>query len=114
MMPVPILLALLKDSSITHILVEHNTRLTRFGFRYLETLLELQDGTIEVVNLTDNDWEDLLADPVSIVHGFAAQLSGPRRAKRKTEVIVKQLKAEEDTERLHQQPPDRRGRKERR
>jgi putative resolvase len=94
--------------------VEHTDRFTRFGFRYLETLLELQDRTIEVVNLADNDREDVLADLVSIVYRFAARLYGQRRAKRKTEVIVKQLKAEEDTERLHQQPPDRRGRKERR
>lgn len=38
----PKLLSLLKDTSITHIVVEHKDRLTRFGFRYLETLLEAQ------------------------------------------------------------------------
>jgi predicted site-specific integrase-resolvase len=35
----PKLLSLLKDTSITCIVVEHKDRLTRFGFHYLETLL---------------------------------------------------------------------------
>jgi putative resolvase len=78
----PKLLALLKNPSITHIVLEHKERLTRFGFRYLETLLELQDRTIEVVNLAENDREDLLADLVRIVYGFAARLNRQRRAKR--------------------------------
>ncbi len=94
----PKLLALLKDPTITQIVVEHKDRLTRFGFRYLETLLELQGRTIEVAKLAENDREDLLADLVSIMYSFATRLYGPRRAKRKTEAIVKQLKAEEDTE----------------
>jgi putative resolvase len=63
----PKLLAFLEDPSITQIVVEHTDRFTRFGFRYLETLLELQDRTIEVVNLADNDREDVLADLVSIM-----------------------------------------------
>ena len=94
----PKFLALLADPSITTIVVEHQDRATRFGFRYLETLLGLAGRRIEVVNLAENDREDLLADLVSIVHSFAARLYGQRRAKRKTEAIVKQLKAEEDTE----------------
>jgi len=60
-------------------------------------LLELkgQGRAIEVVNLADNNREDLLADLVRIVYAFAARLYGQRRAKRKTEAIVKQLQAEE-------------------
>src|SRR5215469_14861301 len=46
----PKLLALLKDRQATRIVVEHQDRLTRFGFCYLETLLEIQGRTIEVVN----------------------------------------------------------------
>ena len=37
----PKLLALLKDPSMTHFVVEQEDRFTRFGFRYLVTLLEL-------------------------------------------------------------------------
>ena len=44
----PKLLGLLKDQQTTRIVVEHKDRLTRFGFRYLETLLALQGRTIEV------------------------------------------------------------------
>ncbi len=91
----PKLLGLLKDQQTTRIVVEHKDRLTRFGFRYLETLLELQGRTIEVVNVAENDKEDLIADLVAIVYSFTARLYGQRRAKRKTERIVQELQAEE-------------------
>lgn len=91
----PKLLALLKDTSITRIVVEHRDRLTRFGFHYLETLLEAQGRTIEVVNEASNDKEDLIADLVAIVYSFTARLYGQRRAKRKTERIVAELEAED-------------------
>lgn len=91
----PKLLALLKDRQATRIVVEHKDRLTRFGFRYLETLLELQGRTIEVINVAENDKEDLIADLVAIVYSFTARLYGQRRAKRKTERIVQELQAEE-------------------
>ncbi len=90
----PKFLALLGDQLITRIVVEHKDRATRFGFRYLETLLSGQGRTIEVVNLAENNREDLLADLVSIIYSFAARLYGHRRAKRKTEAIVKQLTQE--------------------
>ena len=69
-------LALLEDQRITRIVVEHKDRATRFGFRYLETLLRGQGRTLEVVNLAENNREDLLADLVSIVYSFAARLYG--------------------------------------
>jgi putative resolvase len=84
-------LALLSDQRISTIVVEHKDRATRFGFRYLETFLNGQGRAIEVVNLAENNREDLLADLVSIVYSFAARLYGQRRAKRKTEAIIKQL-----------------------
>lgn len=89
----PKLLALLKDPTITLIVVEHKDRLTRFGFKYIETLLGLAGRQVEVVNVAENNREDLRADLVSILYSFAARLYGQRRAKRKTEVIVKQLEA---------------------
>jgi len=91
----PKLLALLKDQRTTRIVVEQKDRLTRFGFRYLETLLAIQSRTIEVVNLAENDQEDLNADVVAIVYSFTTRLYGQRRAKRKTERIVQELQAEE-------------------
>src|SRR5712692_9885413 len=68
----PKLLALLKDTSITLIVVEYRDRLTRFGFRYIETLLATQGRAIEVVNPAENNKEDLLQDLASIVYSFCA------------------------------------------
>ena len=93
----PKLLALLKDTSITRIVVEHRDRLTRFGFHYLEALLEAQGRTIEVTNVAESDKEDLLADLVAIVYSFTARLYGQPWAKRKTERIVAELEAEDAT-----------------
>ncbi len=94
----PKLLSLLKDTSITRIVIEHKDRLTRFGFCYLQTLLETQGRTIEVVNLAENDHEDLIADLTAIVYSFTARLYGQRRAKHTTEQFVKQLQTKEDEE----------------
>lgn len=94
----PKLLALLADAGISLIVVEHKDRLTRFGFRYLDTLLQTQGRAIEVVNQTENqaenETEDLLVDLTAIVSSFCARLYGSRRAKRKTEAIVRELEAE--------------------
>lgn len=84
-------LALLEDQRIHTIVVEHKDRATRFGFRYLDTLLKGQGRTLEVVNRAENNREDVLTDLVSSMYSFAAQLYGKPRAKRKTEAIVKQL-----------------------
>ena len=92
----PRLLALLDDQSVSLIVVEHKDRLTRFGFRYLDTLLKAQGRAIEVVNQAENGTEDLLADLTAIVYSFCARLYGQRRAKRKTEVIVRELETQGD------------------
>ncbi|SRR5258708_2169533 len=92
----PKFLALLADQSVGCIVVEHKDRATRFGFRYLETLLHTQGRTLEVVNQAENSTEDLLADLTAIIYSFCARLYGQRRAKRKTEKIVQELEAEQD------------------
>lgn len=90
----PKFLALLADPSIGRIVIEHKDRGTRFGFRYIETLLKTYGREIEVVNQAENSTEDLLADLTSIVYAFCARLYGQRRAKRKTEKIVQELEQE--------------------
>ena len=90
----PKFLALLADSRIGLIVIEHKDRGTRFGFRYIETLLQAQGRKMEVVNQAENNTEDLLADLTSIIYSFCARLYGQRRAKRKTEKIVQELEAE--------------------
>lgn len=88
----PKLLALLEDQGISLIVVEHKERLTRFGFRYLDTLLTTHGRAVEVVNQAEeNGTEDLLADLAAIVYSFCARLYGQRRAKSKTETIVETI-----------------------
>lgn len=93
----PKLLSLLKDTSITRVVIEHRDRLTRFGFSYIDTLFSVQGRVVEVVNPAENDKEELLADLASITYSFCARLYGQRRAKRKTEKVVQELQAKEET-----------------
>lgn len=74
----PKLLKLLADEDVTTIVVAHKDRATRFGFRYLETVLAQQGRRIEVVNLADNGRDDLINDLVAIVSSFSARLYGQR------------------------------------
>jgi len=92
----PKLLALLEAPTVSLIVVEHKDRATRFGFRYLDTLLRSQGRAIEVVNLAENGQEDLLADLTAILYSFTARLYGQRRAKRKTESIIRHLEADDE------------------
>jgi predicted site-specific integrase-resolvase len=92
----PKLLALLEDQGVGLIVVEHKDRLTRCGFRYLDTVLKTQGRAVEIVNQAENGTEDLLADLTAIVYAFCARLYGQRWAQRKTEVIVGELQTKED------------------
>lgn len=92
----PKLESLLTDSSINLIVAEHKDRLARFGFNYIEKLLELNNRKIELINVNDNNRDDLMQDFVSIITSFTARLYGQRRTKRQTEKLIKEL--EKDNE----------------
>jgi predicted site-specific integrase-resolvase len=81
--------AVLNNPVVTHIIVEHKDRLTRFGFNYLEMLLKLRDCKIVVINEACTDRDDLMQDFVSLVTSFTARLYGLRRSRRKAEKIIK-------------------------
>lgn len=55
-----------------------------------------QGWALEVVNKAGNETEDLLADLTSIIHSVCAQLYGQRRAKRKTETVIRALETGEN------------------
>ena len=74
----PKLLKLLGDMQVGLIVVEHKDRLTRFGFRYIEALLALNERQIEVVNLAEDAQQDLLADLTAIIYSFCERLYGQR------------------------------------
>lgn len=82
------------DNSINIIIVEHQDRLARFGFNYVEKLLNTMGRKIEVINPPLDEKEDLIQDFVSIITSFTARLYGQRRSKRKTEFLIKSLKNE--------------------
>lgn len=83
---------ILNNDEITKIVVEHKDRLTRFGFNYLEILLDKRGCKIIVINVTDSDKNDLMQDLISIITSFTARYYGLRRSKRKTEKIIQELK----------------------
>ena len=82
----------LREGKATRIIVEHRDRLTRFGFNYLETLLNAQQCVIEVINDANEDKKELMEDLIAIITSFCASYYGLRRAKRKTEQIIAELK----------------------
>jgi len=85
------LLDILNNKKVTRIVVEHKDRLTRFGFKYIETLF---GGEIIVINEVVEDEDDLIQDFVSLVTSFCARVYGKRRSKRNTEKLIKELNSD--------------------
>lgn len=90
----PKLEKLLQTQNFTRLVVEHKDRLTRFGFNYIEKLLNKGGIEIEVVNNVDGEKEDIIQDFVSVITSFSARIYGQRRSKRKTETLIKTLESE--------------------
>ncbi|AFZ07150.1 Resolvase domain protein [Oscillatoria nigro-viridis PCC 7112] len=84
--------SLLRQDDYDILLVEHKDRLARFGTNYLDVLLSRLGIKLEIVNLAENGKDELMQDLVAIVTSFAARLYGQRRASRKTEKIIAELK----------------------
>lgn len=84
------LLKLLKGD--THLLVEHQDRLTRFGFEYISAALAPQGRNVVVMNETDSKL-DLVQDFIDVVTSMCARIYGTRsamnRAKRAIEAANK-------------------------
>jgi putative resolvase len=92
----PKLQSLLKKQDFTLLVVEHKDRLTRFGFNYIETLLNSNNIKIEVVNPVADEKEDLVQDFVSVITSFCARIYGQRRSKINTEKLLNSLEQESD------------------
>ena len=91
----PKLLKALTEPGMTKIVCEHQDRLARAGFHYIEALLRMQGREVEVINTAETGREDSMQDFVSIVTSFCARLYGPRRSKRKTAQIIAELTKEQ-------------------
>lgn len=73
------------------IVVEHKDRLTRFGFEYLDILLNKLDCQVEVVHRENEDESDLIKDLISIVTSFCARIYGLRKGQNKSNSIKEVL-----------------------
>ena len=90
----PQFLALLADTSLSHIVVEHKDRCSRFGVAYIQTLLKTQGRELVIVNEAEEGQEDLMQDFVAIITSFTARLYGRRRASRKKTALLAALEAD--------------------
>lgn len=72
-------LALLRDSTVTTIVVEHRDRFARFGAEYVEAALSAQGRRLLVVDPAEVD-DDLVRDVTEILASLCARLYGRRAA----------------------------------
>jgi len=84
----------LTDPTITIIVIEQKDRLVRFGFNYIESLLNQQDRQIIVVN-NHKSKEELINDLGSVVYTVTSQIYGKRQGKRKATMTKQILKSED-------------------
>jgi predicted site-specific integrase-resolvase len=75
------------------LVVEHKDRLARIGASYIEAAIRPFGCAIEVVNPAETEKDDLMTDLVSIITSFCARYYGQRRARRKTDRIIAELKS---------------------
>ena len=87
------LLSLLADVSLNLIVVEHRDRLTRFGFDYIETVLNTQGRTIEIINEEENK-KDMIQDFIDVVTCFCASIYGKRSAENKAQKALLAIEKE--------------------
>ncbi len=94
----PKLMKLLTDASVGVIVIEHRDRLTRFGFTYIEQLMQMQGRRLEVIFPSDTD-NDLVDDFIAVITSMASRIYGRRTSKRRAEKIkqcVEQVMKAED------------------
>lgn len=84
------LLSILRDPNVKIIAVEHKDRLVRFGFEYMEALLNASGRRIIVVDETEMK-DDLVQDMIDVLTSFCARLYGRRSAKNRAKKALKEI-----------------------
>lgn len=75
------------------LLAENKDRITRFGYHYIENLLNRLNIKLEVINNMENEDKDMLDDFISVIKSFCDKIYGSK-SKAKTEKIIKELNEE--------------------
>ena len=78
------LLTDLTKQYINYVIVEYKDRFARFGFNYLNRIVELNGAKIIIIEqqLTKSLNEEMVEDMISIITSFSAKLYGRRGAKK--------------------------------
>lgn len=84
----PKLARLLRDSSVSVIVVEHRDRLARFGIEHLSAALEANGRRIVVIDDTEVE-DDLVRDMTEVLTSMCARLYGRRSAARRAKAAVR-------------------------
>lgn len=92
-----ILNQILNQNDYSILLVEHKDRLTRFGFNYINLLLNKMGVKVEFINHTENKNQEIIDDFVSIITSFCGKIYGAKR-KEKTNKIIKEIQDENKLE----------------
>ncbi len=85
------LLALLKDPTISTIVVEHRDRLARFGFEYIECALSATGRKVHVVDDSEMN-DDLIQDMVDVLTSFYARFYGRRSARNRSKKVLEAVR----------------------
>ena len=75
---------LVADHTVGTIVVEHQERLSRFGFEYVEAALAGRGARILVVDEAELE-DDLVRDVTEVMTSLCARLYGRRSARRRAE-----------------------------
>lgn len=87
----PKLVEILRDRNIKHIVVEHQSKVARFGYEYIETLLEQDQREIECMNAIDEDRESLIDDFVRVIYNVCKTLGSKRIPKKNIRQFITKL-----------------------
>lgn len=87
-------LALLRDPTVTTIVVEHSDRFARFGAEYVEAALSAQGRRLLVADPAEVD-DDLVCDVTEILTSLCARLYGRRAAANRANRAVAAATAED-------------------
>src|SRR5258708_23197586 len=95
----PKLMKLLTDASVGVIVIEQRDRLTRFGFTYIEQLMQMQGRRLEVIfpSETDKDLvDDFMAEITSMARWNYRCRTPQRRGQKIYAVLCKVIKARDN------------------